>query len=118
MQRDMHLIRAILMGVEQRSEADAGRPIVIEGYDEEAIRYHTWLAVDSGLIDADEVHPYDDILFRSHKLTTEGQSFVDLARDEDTWNRALRRCELCIRTIPFDVFHTMMAYEAVMALGT
>jgi len=118
MQRDMRLIRAILLAVEQRSKADSGRPLVVEGYDASTVEYHTVLAIDGGLLEADENQSNGNITFQPTGLTLEGRSLLRLARDEDTWNRTLRRCELCIRTIPFDVFHAMLAHEAVTALGT
>lgn len=117
MRRDLNLIRAILLEVDRRSEVDAGRPIVIEDYDEEAVEHHTRLAVESGLIEADDHAPDDRATLSPRGLTVEGRSFLNLARDEDTWNRAMQHCQTCIGSIPFDVFHTMLAHEAVMALG-
>ncbi len=117
MRRDLSLIRAILLEMERRSETDAGRPIVVEGYDDDTVKYHALLAIEGGLIEAGEHGSNGRDTLSPRGLTEEGRSFLDLARDEGTWNRTLQRCQTCIGSIPIDVFHTMLAHEAVMALG-
>ena len=84
MKRDMDLIRALLLKVE---EAPYGALWSGEmpGYTHQQVLYHVELANDAGLIEASLLNP-DGFLVR--RLTYAGHEFLDAARSDKIWNKA------------------------------
>lgn len=87
MQRDMDLIRQVLLS------AEAGPPYpAIEGYTEGAIKYHRMLAIDHGLLKGTvqpvHTHPTEipgAVIVRD--VTWEGHDFIDAVREDTKWNK-------------------------------
>lgn len=90
MQRDMELIRKILMVIEQTPTGYAPE-LEIEGYLSTQVGYHAYLLIDAGLAHGHEVSaigseaPQGLII----SLTWEGHEFAEAARDDRRWNRAM-----------------------------
>jgi hypothetical protein len=89
MQRDMDLIRKILIAM-QESDRGIAPHISVEGYSDEQIGHHVWLLGDAGLIEATEVTHTGS---RSRcslpvSLNWSGHEFLDSARDERIWSKA------------------------------
>jgi len=118
MLRDMNLVRAVLREVEHRSSLDASGALKIEGYDDHTVQYHTRLVFEAGLIHADEIRSDLQTDLRPLGLTVQGQSFVEITREDAVWNRVMERVESFVHWIPFDMFQAMLANEAVATLGT
>ena len=91
MKRDMDLIRALLLEIEEE-----GRPTVGESQlhvdwgcsDDERVDYHLSLLVEAELIIASvasnpDVRPVRRVW--PHRLTWKGHEFVESVRDADTW---------------------------------
>ena len=112
MEHNMNLLRAILMEVELRSPQDAGQPLVIAGHDDHAVRYHAQLAVEYHLVHVDKIQSGNGIEARALVLTAEGQKFVDVAREDATWDRVIQRTEAIAFWIPFSTFQVILAEEA------
>ena len=90
MQRDMELIRAILLDVEQRPPNR--HPIdrlSIEGYDADAIIEHVEMLLDGkileGLLSADWDGRRRIGGFAISTITWQGREFVDALRNESVW---------------------------------
>lgn len=85
MQRDMDLIRSVVLA------AEAGPPFPkIEGYTEEAIRYHQKLAIQAGLLDGKfmDVHTHPTevpgaVVIKD--VTWAGHDFIDAIREDTQW---------------------------------
>src|SRR6266481_2649435 len=90
MQRNMDLVRAILMRIESNPSGWAPRDFGIQGFPSEQIGYHAHIMMQEGLIEGTNVtHLRSDgpeAIPRS--LTWKGHEFLDLARDQERWNRA------------------------------
>jgi hypothetical protein len=90
MQRNMDLVRMILMRMEGNPSEWAPRDLGIKGFPPEEIGYHCHIMMQEGLIEgidltnAQSAGP--EIAPRS--LTWKGHEFLDLARDQERWNRA------------------------------
>lgn len=84
MKRDMDLIRAILLAVE---DSPSGRMWSgqIPGYTQDQLDYHVELANEAGLIDASLMMPHGFVVRR---LTFAGYEFLDAARSDTMWNKA------------------------------
>lgn len=89
MQRDMDLVRELLLkleGMNQKANAiltfQAGK-LGIEGFTEDQVIYHFRLLVDEGYIDQGGRPPLSGLMFR--QLTWRGHDFADSVRDPDIW---------------------------------
>ncbi len=85
MQRNMDLVRMILMRMEsspsQRTPDDFG----IKSFLPEEIGYHAHIMEQEGLI---ERSPSNGLKPVPRSLTWKAHEFLDLARDQERWNRA------------------------------
>ena len=89
MKRDWDLVRELLFEVEQ--QCSSGAPIAdgqikLEGRSDEEISYHLRILIDAGLVQGTE-QKYLQVEVR--RLTWEGHEFLDAARDDSRWNRAM-----------------------------
>src|SRR5260370_41876633 len=85
MQRNMDLVRAILIKIESNPSGSAFRDFGIQGFPPEQIEYHDHIMMQEGLIE----RANDSTMHSATRsLTWKGHEFLDLARDQDRWNRA------------------------------
>lgn len=90
MQRNMDLVRTILLRMEADPSGRAPRELGIVSHSPEEIGYHAHIMAQEGLIEG------IDITSRTStgpellptKLTWKGHEFLDLARDQGRWNQA------------------------------
>jgi hypothetical protein len=88
MQRDMDLVRKILITVESSDEeALRLQPLAIEGYEAPLIARHVEIMEEAGLVDAHVmraagVPPYAARVFR---LTWAGHDFLEATRNDTVW---------------------------------
>jgi Hypothetical protein (DUF2513) len=90
MQRNMDLVRTILMRIEASPSGWAEHPFGIVGFTPEAVRYHAHIMLENGLIESVDV---TSVRSKSPEampqaLTWKGHEFLDLARDQKRWNQA------------------------------
>lgn len=93
MKRDMELVRQIALRVEALNGLDefSSEEILIEGYSAEQVSYHCVLMLESNLIAAFDtttsLSPHKTMIIR--RLTTAGHDFIDAARSDTVWNKAI-----------------------------
>lgn len=90
MQRNMDLIREILLALEKHPHGFVKGMVSIEGYDEEEIGYHAYLAKEAGLIRgaATSHQGSESPSVMPSGLTWEGHEFVESARQPERWAKA------------------------------
>jgi hypothetical protein len=90
MQRNMDLVRMILVRLESSSGGWAPRDFGIHSFSSEEIGYHAHIMMQEGLIEATDVTHFESSGPEAipSSLTWKGHEFLDLARDQDRWNRA------------------------------
>src|SRR5438552_13524695 len=90
MQRNMDLVRKILVKLETSPDGWAPKDFGIESFSPQEIGYHAHIMQQEGLIEAVDVttmhSPGPEAV--PTKLTWKGHEFLDLSRDQDRWNRA------------------------------
>jgi hypothetical protein len=86
MQRDIDLIRNILINLEQQGAYTSWMQVDVEEYSPEQMDYHLELMIDAGLI---SVRASQGGFSRQLplRLTWEGHEFLDLARDAARWEK-------------------------------
>jgi Hypothetical protein (DUF2513) len=90
MQRNMDLVRRILLRLESSPDGRAPRDFGIQSFSPQEIGYHAHIMMQEGLIEAIDVttmHSSGPEAMPS-SLTWKGHEFLDLARDQARWNRA------------------------------
>ena len=89
MQRNMDLVRTILMGIESRPPGRASLDFGIS-YSAEEIGYHLYIMMQEGLIEGHNVTTGESrspVIIPS-SITWKGHEFLDVARDQERWNQA------------------------------
>ena len=114
MKRDLDLIRAILLAIEQ----DPGRysDPEVQGATEDELRGHVELLVDAGLVTPRPATPANKYLFAGHRLTWAGHEFLSTAREEKRWALAKKTGELA-GGISFEVLTSVLSKLAAAAVG-
>ena len=99
MQRDVDLIRQILLDLEAGGPYADWLDIDIEAYSPEQMDYHLELLVEAGFI---RIPATGRELTRGHplRLTWEGHEFLDAARSDERW-RAVRALSERAGGLPF-----------------
>lgn len=85
MKRDMELVRKILLAIEKEGEAAE-----VDGYEEEIIQSHVGLLRQAGLVNAIDASSFDGEAYIVRGLTWEGHDFIESARNETVWRKAMQ----------------------------
>jgi hypothetical protein len=90
MQRNMDLVRMILMRLESSPSGWAPNDLGIKSFPAEEIGYHAHIMMEEGLVNGSDVTTLGSPgpVALPTGLTWKGHEFLDLARDQDRWNRA------------------------------
>lgn len=93
MKRDMDLVRALLLFLEEREEASAveAARIAIPGATEREVQYHLNLMFQAGLINGEPVRSTSSdrlIYVIPFDLTWSGHEFLETVRDPEVWRQA------------------------------
>ena len=114
MKRDMDLGRKILLELE-REKYDGSPQIyelpMIEDYSEAEIEYHVGLLQEAGLLLARV--PFDGSPLIPYKLTSQGHDFLDVARNQTTWEKAKKVVREKGGAATFSVFNTVLGQLAL-----
>lgn len=116
MERDMDLVREILLTLEKRTDL---RNVEIEGYTAEQIGFHVWLMADAGLVRATEVTsqaakvPYS-IPFC---ITWQGYEFLALMKNDTNWKKSKASVLSKVGAVGFEIVKALLVSEAKSHLG-
>lgn len=95
MQRNMDLVRELLLEIDNKPELDGrrwvpGENIVIAGYSPEEIAYHLTMLVEAGYVTGQIAMDAPVI----SKLTWQGHELLDDIRDLDIWNKTKEKAKM------------------------
>jgi hypothetical protein len=116
MERDMDLVRQILLTLEKRTGL---QNVEIEGYTAEQIGFHVWLMADAGLVRASAVTsqaakvPYS-IPFC---ITWQGYEFLAIMKDDSTWKKSKSTVLAKVGAVGFEIIKSVLTSEARRHLG-
>lgn len=123
MQRDMDLVREILLAIEQSPDPYLINHPVISGYSNDVVTYHIGLMKEAALIDGNSSHVMGQSMpsYIMIRLTWDGHEFLDNARDNTNWRKTRTTVGQKIGSVSFDVLKQVLAmlaqYEIKQALG-
>lgn len=90
MQRDMDLVRDLLLAVEERPNEFLSESLSLPGYTPDQVAYHARLLLEAGYIRGEDMHgfgpPTSAVCISG--LTWDGHVFLDRIRDDRTWTKA------------------------------
>jgi hypothetical protein len=91
MERDMNLVRAILMKVAQQEVVDSQHEIHIDSYSPDLTRYHIHIMNQGELLSAISIKNSSNIIpkYVAVCLTWQGHDFLAAACDETRWKKAM-----------------------------
>jgi len=121
MKRDMELVRRILLALEEQESITGTNP-TIDGYSDEQIAYHAYLIEQAGLANGSVVAQMESVCPEAivTSLTWNGHEFLDLARNETSWRKAVTGLQKKTGSIAFGALKaclTEIAKEAAKAIA-
>ncbi|NIP58742.1 MAG: DUF2513 domain-containing protein [Gemmatimonadetes bacterium] len=119
MERDMELVREILLVAEEAPADDRHRTIRIDGYSDALVGKHIELLRDAGYVEAELVRTetHGTVSGRVLRITWAGYEFLDAARSETVWNRARQQVGDKLGSVPVEVLKQLLVRLSVNALG-
>lgn len=117
MNRDMELVRLILLKIEEEYRLTTIYNLKISGYDMETVAYHCKILNEAGLISGYVAQYADDSLwcFGIGSLTWEGHDFLDKIRDNSQWKKV--KDVIAQKGLPF-VIETIKTISAAILTAT
>ncbi|NNM85310.1 MAG: DUF2513 domain-containing protein [Phycisphaerales bacterium] len=122
MKRDLDLIRKILQICEEAEYGFAPHAITVEGYTDDQIGFHIYLAGQAGLMLTEDVTAIGERSPAASpvSLTWQGYEFLEASRDDGIWSKA-KRAANASGGLAFDVVKsvliTLTTVAAKKALG-
>ena len=96
MERNLSLIREILLRIEEMQSRNERVDLGIEGYPEKTVVYNLDLAIKAGLVEEEvdwKLNNDDYYFFDVETLTWEGHDFLDSVRQDAVWKTTQDRVE-------------------------
>src|SRR5262249_20412628 len=118
MKRDMDLIRAILMNVEESDESPLGwTNLNIPDHRPEMVSYQVLLLTDAGLVESNDLSTLEGLDVRPKRLTWAGHEFLDAARNDTIWNKTKHVVKEKGGAIPFEVLKALLIKMTAALFG-
>jgi len=108
MKRDMELIRKILLAIEEDGQGLGILDLEFDDYDDEFVSYQIKLLAEAGLITANDCSTRAGLSWRARSLTWDGHEFLDAARNDSVWNKAIAKLKGQASTVPFEVLRLVV----------
>ncbi|HPC82906.1 MAG TPA: DUF2513 domain-containing protein [Thermoanaerobaculaceae bacterium] len=119
MRRNLDLLRTILLRAEEAAPGTNLLELGIDEVDFAELAHHAELLVEAGLLRAQisymERSPVP-VYVVVERLTWPGYEFVDLARDDERWERVLARVAAGVGATSFEILRELLREAHVAAL--
>ena len=117
MQRDMELIRQILLAIEATPNETLPEEPTITGSSDRLVAYHLALLRQAGLIEMINYEGEHRIVYGQIGLAWQGHEFLAAARDSDIWQKAKTRLGGIFSTVTLALLQELLISEAKRRLG-
>jgi len=108
MNRNMSLMREILLAIEASNTTQGVINLELPNQAPEAVSYHVKMLADAGLIEATNLSSMHGFEWKPRSLTWEGHEFLDAARNDTVWNKAMTSLKEKSMTVPFEVLKAVV----------
>ena len=103
MKRDLELVREILLAIEASGSTQGTIDLSLPDRDPELVSYQVKLLSQAGLVDATDLSTMDGFEWVPRSLTWSGHEFLDAARNETVWNKAMSTLKDKATSVPFEI---------------
>lgn len=117
LKRDMDLIRGILLALEVEYDELAWVDLAFDGRTPDEVSYHIRLAAEAGLMHAKDNSTSDGPDWKARCLTSKGHDFLDAARNETIWRKAVEKVGGAVGTVSVAVMGEVLKQMTLKALG-
>ena len=119
MERDPHLVRALLLHFEAKPDDQPERHPQISSYTAIEVGYHLILMNEAGLIRCESETTSTGRVIRvlPFSLTWKGHEFLDAARNDRLWRKALTISGKKLGSISFEMLQTLLVKLAEKAIS-
>ena len=117
MQRDMDLVRQILLKIDEYPEERLPSQPLVSGWHDKQVNYHLKLLREAGLIEAIVFEGSGQQSFANISMTWSGHEFLDLAREESRWEKAKARLGGALNSTTLAVLQEVLVSLAKSAAG-
>jgi DNA-binding PadR family transcriptional regulator len=107
MKRDLDLMKAILLELEESPSTNGWLELEIEGRMSEEVSEHVHLLAEAGLIEAYDASSSDGQDWKPVRLTNSGHDFLEYSRNDNAWNSSKRALSK-VGTITLDLMKSAM----------
>lgn len=87
MERDLNLLREILLFIEKHNNGFKPVLISLDGHDNAKVQCHVNLLIDANFIEAIDASSKDRPEFHVKRITNFGHDYLDLIRDDEFWRK-------------------------------
>ncbi len=109
MKRDLELVREILLAVEKSDQApDEWVNINLPSRNPSLVSYHVKMLHDAGLLDATDLSDFSESSWVPRSLTWAGHEFLDAARNDTVWNKAISTLKEKSASVPFEILKAVV----------
>jgi hypothetical protein len=117
MQRDMELVRQILLELEGHNELGRDMQVKASGYSPEQITYHIKLLAEAGYIEAIDMSSFSGMNWRPTSLTWPGHEFLDATRNASVWHKVKAEIKDKGGSLPFSLVQQLALKIAAAHFG-
>lgn len=120
MRRDMDLVREILLAVEKNEKDPLGWiDLELPDRSRKEVAYHVMLLHQAGLITAKDLCTMgaDGFDWRPKSLTWQGHEFLEAARNDTIWRKAVAKMVEVTGGVSLDVLKDLLIASGKQALG-
>lgn len=117
MERNLDLVRVILIETDKNQQPEAPIEIAAPGYSPSQIAYHVQLLAQAGLIRALDFSAGPDADWRPTSLTWQGHEFLAAARNESIWHQVKARLKDRGLDAPLSIVQQLAIQIAASMLG-
>lgn len=119
MKRDWELVRAVLIAAEELPPDGTSIDLGIVGYDTRVVYHHVALLIQAKLLQGgfNLNFGHDDYGYEVTGLTWEGHDFIESARNETLWRKAISKSADAGTGLSFGVLGDLLSAMARAALG-
>ena len=120
MRRQMDLIRAIVLQIEDHDSPRAPEEIAVDGYTTAQVEYHKALLIEAGFaigVTTDTLNDEDEPECYIERLTWSGHEFADSVRSDTVWNKVKAKVNEAAGSVPISVVSALALTYVKQKLG-
>ncbi|WP_170211365.1 DUF2513 domain-containing protein [Robertmurraya siralis] len=118
MKRDLNLFKDILINLENHPKSEFIGKFNLDGIDKEFLDHHLELMRDAYLIKGEFFYADNRLTWSSLKITNDGYDFLENAKNDKVWKRALEVVKEKGGNVSLEVFKEILKQSAkIMFFG-